>query len=101
MSMWRRAWMIGGIIALAAAMPVAKAQQNAPDNQGQQNAPDNQGQQQNAPNSQGQQQNQGEAPIPAYHSPFSVTTGENEDETQTVTPDNRPLTGVQFLSLGS
>lgn len=101
MSMWRRAWLIGGIIALAAAMPAAKAQQNAPDNQGQQNAPDNQGQQQNAPNSQGQQQNQTEAPIPAYHSPFSVTTGDNQDETQTVTPDNRPLTGVQFLSLGT
>lgn len=101
MSMWRRAWLIGGIIALAAAMPAAKAQQNAPDNQGQQNTPDNQGQQQNAPNSQGQQQNQTEAPIPAYHSPFSVTTGDNQDETQTVTPDDRPLTGVQFLSLGN
>ncbi len=102
MSMWRRAWLIGGIIALAAAVPAVKAQQNAPDSQSQQqNAPDNQGQQQNAPNSQGQQQNQTEAPIPAYRSPLSVTTGDEQDETQTVAPDNRPLTGVQFLSLGN
>lgn len=90
--MWRRAWLIGGIIALAAAVPAVKAQQNAPDNQGQQ---------QNAPDNQGQQQNQSQPPIPAYHSPFSVATGDNQDETQTATPDDRPLTGVQYLSMGN
>ena len=54
---------------------------------------------------QGQQQppppDQSSAPIPAYHSPLASEAG-NDDvtESQTIAPDNRSLTGAQYLSLG-
>lgn len=47
------------------------------------------------------QQNQSAQPIPAYQSPFSVgTDDQNTDEnSQAVQPDTRPLTGAQYISM--
>lgn len=49
-------------------------------------------------------QNQGNAPIPAYHSPLASAANNGEDSvpvTSELTPDTRSLTGIQDLSLGA
>jgi hypothetical protein len=49
------------------------------------------------------QQDQSAQPIPAYHSPFaSASEGqEANDNSQTLQPDTRPLSGAQYISMGS
>jgi hypothetical protein len=49
------------------------------------------------------QQNQGAEPIPAYRSPFSAGSDDQNanDNSQTVQPDTRPLTGAQYISMGN
>src|SRR5690348_937225 len=117
-----------GIAILAAGLIVGglSAQQQAPDqsNQNQQpNQSQQQGQQQDQnqqPNqnqgnqepqpqnpdqnqNQNQNQNQPQQPIPAYRSPLSGMTG-NEDENSAprqYEPDTRPLSGVQDLTVGT
>lgn len=48
-------------------------------------------------------QSQAGQPIPAYHSPFSTgSDDQNADaSSQTVQPDTRPLTGAQYISMGN
>ena len=64
-----------------------------------------QGQQNQGQTPQGQQnEEQPTAPIPAYHSPLASAAGNNDqdqEEPQPMTPDTRPLSGAQNLSLGS
>jgi hypothetical protein len=50
-----------------------------------------------------QGQNQGNAPIPAYHSPLASAANNEEPipVTSELTPDTRSLTGIQDLSLGA
>ena len=71
------------LVALGA--PVARAQQQTPD-------------QQQQPPTQQQSPDQSAAPIPAYHSPLASAAGEDDSDTQQSTPDNRPLSGAQDLS---
>lgn len=49
------------------------------------------------------QQNQAGQPIPAYHSPFSAGSADQDtdDNSQTVQPDTTPLTGAQYISMGN
>jgi hypothetical protein len=77
---------------LVLALPAARAQDQQ--NQGQPSEDQSQSQQ----NTQ-----QAAAPIPAYHSPLAsaADNDDSDDETQTLTPDTRPLSGAQDLSLGS
>ena len=51
-----------------------------------------------------QDQNQGNAPIPAYHSPLASAADNGEDSvpvTSELAPDTRSVTGIQDLSLGA
>ena len=51
-----------------------------------------------------QDQNQGNAPIPAYHSPLASAADNSEGSvpvTSELTPDTRSVTGIQDLSLGA
>jgi hypothetical protein len=88
----RRVFNIFGAALCVAALsaPAVWAQQQTPDQTQQQTPPD-----------QGATQPSG--PIPAYHSPLASAAGnENDEDTGTeLTPDTRPLTGVQNLSLGA
>lgn len=56
------------------------------------------------PDSSGAQnpKNGAEQPIPAYHSPFaSASNGQDEENaSQTLQPDTRPLSGAQYISFG-
>jgi hypothetical protein len=89
-----------GLSMLALALPTARAQDQQ--NQDQQNQ-DQQNQGQSSPNQPQSDQNtqQSAAPIPAYRSPFaSAADNDQGEETEPVTPDTRPLSGAQELSLG-
>jgi hypothetical protein len=71
-------------------VPPAQAQQQS---QGQQQAPD----QQQAP-AQQQAPDQSAQPIPAYRSPFATITDNDDTSSQQGTPDDRSLSGAQYLS---
>jgi hypothetical protein len=62
-----------------------------------------QGQDQQQPADQQQPPNQSSAPVPAYHSPLAGVAGNGDvdSNTQQLSPDTRPLAGVQDLSLGA
>lgn len=71
-------WSAGVFAAVLAFSSVATAQQN--------------------PGAESQQAQQA-APIPAYHSPYAPSSA--DDDSQSVTPDTRPLTGAQYISMSS
>ncbi|HTW23743.1 MAG TPA: hypothetical protein VMD78_09090 [Candidatus Baltobacteraceae bacterium] len=91
----------GLVIAIMPATARAQDNQQTPS----QNQQGQQQQQNQGPTPQGQQnEEQPTAPIPAYRSPLASAAGsDNSDqsETQPMTPDTRPLAGVQNLSLGT
>lgn len=72
---------IGLVCALIAISPEARAQQQ---NTGTQS-----------------QQNQTEEPIPAYRSPYVGASDETDGNSQTMSPDTRPLSGAQYFSVGT
>jgi hypothetical protein len=77
-------WLAGAVCVLLTAAPAARSQQSQ--------------------NSDGQSQdNQPTQPIPAYKSPFSIGSANNDADqnSQNVSPDTRPLSGAQYLSVGN
>ncbi len=74
-------WLLLGLLGLwSVVSPAAKAQQS--DGTDTQN-----------------QQNQSAEPIPAYHSPLSSDSADQGDDSQTIAPDTRPLSGAQYISM--
>src|SRR5579875_83689 len=80
----RSFWLAGMVCALLVAAPAAKSQQSQ-DSDGQ------------------SQDNQPTQPIPAYRSPFGTGSANNDadENSQDLSPDTRPLSGVQYLSVGN
>jgi hypothetical protein len=80
----RDSWLAGVVCALLVAAPAVRSQQSQ--------------------NSDGQSQdNQPTQPIPAYKSPFGSGSANNDadENSQDVSPDTRPLSGAQYLSVGN
>jgi hypothetical protein len=92
--MFRKTACVGLFLTGACVHPVVAQQQPQDQNNGQSNG---QGGDQNS--NQGPEQST--PPIPAYKSPMaSAADNGAQQETQELTPDTRPLSGVQNLSLG-
>jgi hypothetical protein len=85
------------LLAIVIGASGAQAQQQSQDQQQNQNGSQSQSGAQPEQN-----QDQSQQPIPAYHSPLANLGGQGnaEEGTENLTPDDRPLSGAEYFSVG-